>query len=60
MKQFKVNTDEDAVIVIKDGSLKKLKKPDTGYGEQTISWRDDRIVLSKLIQTEVLDNRIKG
>lgn len=53
MQQNKITVDlkEDAVLVIKEGKLKKIPKPDSGYGEQVVTWQNGRIHAEKVSYT---------
>ena len=51
---MKVDVDlkEDAVLVIKNGKLKKMPKPDSGFGEHVVTWQDGKIHAKKVTYTE--------
>lgn len=46
-----VDLREDAVLVIKQGKLKEINAPDSGYGEQVITWQDGKIAHEKVSYT---------
>ncbi|WP_121605532.1 DUF3954 domain-containing protein [Virgibacillus sp. Bac332] len=39
-----VELSEDAVLVVKNGELRKYPKPDSGFGKHVINWNDGKIV----------------
>jgi len=42
---------EDAVYVVKKGKLKKIDKPQSGFGEQLVTWQDGKIHAEKVSYT---------
>lgn len=52
-KEVKVNLDYDGVFVIKDGELKTISKPDSGFGEQSVTWQNGKIHAIRVSYTEV-------
>ena len=46
-----ISLNEDAVLVIKKGELKKMTKPDSGFGEHVITWQDGKIHAEKVSYT---------
>lgn len=51
MAEAKVDLSEDAVLVIKKGELKRVPKPDSGYGEHVITWQNGKIHAEKVSYT---------
>ncbi|WP_373894448.1 DUF3954 domain-containing protein [Virgibacillus sp. CBA3643] len=51
MNKAEVRLDEDAVIVIKNGELKRVPKPDSGYGEHIVTWQNGKIHAEKVSYT---------
>ena len=53
MQQNKATVDlnEDAVLVIKEGKLKRIPKPDSGYGEHVVTWQNGKIHAEKVSYT---------
>lgn len=53
MKESKATVDlnEDAVLVIKQGQLKRIPKPISGYGEHVITWQNGKIHAEKVSYT---------
>ncbi len=48
----KVDTSKDGVYIIKDGELKKVTDPLTGFGKQTIAWQQGKITHCEVTFTE--------
>lgn len=46
-----VDLKEDAVLVIKQGKLKEINAPDSGFGEQIITWQNGKITHEKITYT---------
>lgn len=44
----KINLSTDAVLVIKKKDLKLITKPESGFGEQLITWQDGKIHTEKV------------
>ncbi len=53
MQQNKATVDlrEDAVLIIKNGKLKRIPKPDSGFGEQVVTWQNGKIHAEKVSYT---------
>lgn len=49
---MKIDLKEDAVYQVKNGKLKKITTPLTGYGKQVILWQDGKIAHSEISYTE--------
>jgi Protein of unknown function (DUF3954) len=49
--KVEIDLKEDAVLVIKNGQLKKINAPDSGFGEQTITWQNGKIAHEKVSYT---------
>lgn len=47
-----VNIKEEAVYRVKDGELKKITTPKSGYGRQVIVWQDGKITHCEVSFTE--------
>ncbi|MEN2765661.1 DUF3954 domain-containing protein [Ornithinibacillus xuwenensis] len=50
-KTAEIKLDQDAVFIVKKGQLKKINAPDSGFGEQTITWQDGKIHAEKVSYT---------
>lgn len=46
-----VSLNEDAVLVIKQGKLKEINAPSSGYGEHVITWQNGKIAHQKISYT---------
>ncbi|MEK5068087.1 DUF3954 domain-containing protein [Sporosarcina sp. FSL K6-1508] len=44
----KISLNTDAVLVIKKKDLKLITKPESGFGEQLITWQDGKIHTEKV------------
>ncbi|WBX81307.1 DUF3954 domain-containing protein [Virgibacillus salarius] len=53
MKESKATVDlnEDAVLVVKQGKIKRIPKPDSGFGEHVVTWQDGKIHAEKVSYT---------
>lgn len=49
--KINVDTTEDAVLIVKDGKVIKLDKPLTGYGENVVTWVNERIAADRVSYT---------
>lgn len=47
-----IDLKEEAVYQVKDGELKKVTTPLTGYGKQVITWQNGKITYSEVTHTE--------
>ena len=45
------NLKENTVYVVRDGKLKQMDKPKTGFGKTIIHWQDDKIVSTEINYT---------
>ena len=43
---------EDAIYRVKKGKVEKIKKPESGFGKQTITWQDGKITNVEVSFTE--------
>lgn len=51
MNKAEVRLDEDAVLVVKQGELKRIPKPESGYGEYVVTWQNGKIHAEKVSYT---------
>ena len=49
--KVEINLREDAVYVVKEGKLQRIPKPDSGYGETSITWQHGKIHAKKVSYT---------
>lgn len=52
MNKAEVSLKEDAVLVIKNGELRSVPTPDSGFGEQSVLWQDGKIHTIRVSYTE--------
>lgn len=52
-----VSLEKDAVYVVKRGALKEVDAPDTGFGENLITWEQNKIHAIKVSSTEIVGSR---
>ncbi|MDY0395405.1 DUF3954 domain-containing protein [Virgibacillus halophilus] len=46
-----IKLDEDAVFVVKDGQLKRVPRPESGFGESITTWQNGKIHALKVSYT---------
>lgn len=46
-----MNLNENTVYIVKDGKLKPMDKPKTGYGKTIIHWQDGKITYTEVSYT---------
>lgn len=49
--KVEINLREDAVIVVKNGEVQRIPKPDSGFGETSITWQNGKIHAKKVSYT---------
>ncbi len=49
--KVEINLREDAVIVVKNGVPEVIPKPESGFGETSITWQNGRIHAKKVSYT---------
>ncbi len=49
--KVEINLREDAVIVVKNGVPEVIPKPDSGFGETSITWQNGKIHAKKVSYT---------
>lgn len=47
-----VNLNEDGIYRVKNGKLQEVKKPESGFGKQTITWQQGKITNVEVTYTE--------
>jgi hypothetical protein len=50
-KTAEVQLNEDAVFVVKNGELKRIPSPDSGFGENITTWQNGKIHAVKVSYT---------
>ncbi|QKS71923.1 DUF3954 domain-containing protein [Paenalkalicoccus suaedae] len=49
-----VDLTENAVYIVKDGFIKKVNRPETGFGRHIVSWQKGKPVYAEIQVTEHL------